>query len=351
MKLKIHKKSKKVFVLIFTLLIALSCLQLFMAFSMPKTSKTEMVQYESNCQPQASYKVFINPNEVYSGTTLEEGSVYSKKLLSYIQADFGVEYAGSKNVPLDIEYQIIATVNGYQGDDKEKTVYWSKNFPLTTKKVVKEENKGIWNQKEKVNFTIGNFDSFAVRAKDITGFDVSNELIVSMTGKVIAHTGKEDLETPFDVNLQVPLMEDTFQITKNNLDPIQNSVTEMKDVQIPFNHFRVVSYGILLVLSLTGLIFMIFFTRDPNYQEMLVKRVNAAIKNYGSRMVALETIPKMNYQQYYKVHSIKDLIKIADEIQKPILYEADKETIVKNYEFHVIDNDVIYSLFLDNSEG
>ncbi len=81
-----------------------------------------------------------------------------------------------------------------------------------------------------------------------------------------------------------------------------------------------------------------------------MKKVNGTLKNYGSRIVALQSIPKMNYRQYYKVHSIKDLIKIADELQKPIFYEVDRDIIVRNSEFHVIEDDTIYSLFLDSSE-
>ena len=348
MKFRIHKKSKKVILLILSLLLVLACLQLFFAVLMPKTAKTEVIQYESTCKPAASYKVFILPNEVYPSTTLGEESVYSKKLLNYIQADFGMQYVGSQKVPLDIEYQIIATVNGYQGKDKEKVIYWSKDFPLSTKKTTKSE--GIWNKTEKVNFAINGYDAFAVRAQEITGLDVSNDLIVSMKGKVIAHTEKEDLETPFDVNLEMPLMEDAFQIEKNNLDPISSNVKTMKEMPITLNLVKVIPYGILLLISVVGLIITIFFTRELNYEEMMTKRVNNIIKNYGSRIIALQNIPKTEYRQNYKVHSMKDLIKIADEIQKPIFYETDKDSIVKNLEFRVIENDTIYSLVLDSTE-
>jgi hypothetical protein len=240
-------------------------------------------------------------------------------------------------------------VNGYQGTDKDKTIIWSKNFPLTNKKAVKEET-GNWSKKEKINFNLSSYDAFSVRAKEITGLDITNELIVSMTGKVTAHTKQQDLETPFNVNLQIPLMEDTLQIKKNNLEPIKNSITSKEETTQPMNKFRTLIYSNLLILCLISLVIMIFFTREPNSQELLLKNVHNILKNYGSRIVALQSIPKINFRQYYKVHSIKDLIKIADELQRPIFYEVDKETIVKDYKFHVIEDDIIYSLFLDSSE-
>jgi hypothetical protein len=318
--------------------------------SFPKKISTETILYESTLTPQATYKVIINPNEVYSGNTLDEGKIYSKKLLNYIQADFGVDYIGNKKIPLDIEYQIIATVNGFEGNEDGKTIYWTKNIPLSTKKTLKEEN-GTWSRTERVIFTLANYDAFTVRAKDITGMDVSNELLISMTGKVIAHTEKEDLVTPFNVNLQIPLMEDAFQITKSKLDPDQKSVTVKVEKPATFNLFRAMPYCILLALSLIVLIMMLFFTREPSRIEILKKTTNNLIKNYGSRIVALQDIPKMNYRQHYKVHSMKDMIKIADELQKPIFYEVDSTTVVKEYEFHIIEEDTIYTLFLDSAEA
>ncbi|MEL7657373.1 MAG: DUF5305 family protein, partial [Bacillota bacterium] len=270
---------------------------------------------------------------------------------NYIQTDFEINYTGSKAVPLDIEYQIAATVNGFRGEDSDKANYWSKSFPLTNIKKIKEDNSNTWSKKERVNFQLAGYDAFAVRAAEITGMKVGNELIVAMTGKVIAHAGEEDLETPFDVHLEIPLMEDVFQINKAGIDPIKNNVSVMVETPKPVDMTRAIPYGTLFILSLIGLIIMTFFTREPNQDEMMMKRVNNIIKNYGSRIIALENIPKVNYRQYYKVHSIKDLIKIADEIQKPIFYETDRDNIVKNFEFQVIENDTMYSLLLDASES
>lgn len=350
MKLKIHKKSKRIIILIFALLLVFSCLQLFPLLEPPQKIKTESTVYEGACEPKAAYLVLINPNEVFPGTSQDEGMFYSKRILNQIRTDFEVNYQGSETVPLDIEYQVLAKVNGFQGEDPNKVIYWSKSFPVTGKITVKEEKSSSWNKKERVDFQLNNYDSFAVRAKEITGMNVSSELLVSMEGMIVAHTEKEDLETPFNVNIRIPLMEDVFQIRKTGTDPVKNSVTETVETQAPFDLFRAVLYGALSALCLVGLIIMVFFTRMPNREEELLKKANVTVKDYGSRIVALHSFPKVNYRQYYKVNSIKDLIKVADELQKPIFYEIDKDTLVKDYEFHVVDKETVYSLLLDSPE-
>lgn len=350
MKLKIRKKSKRIILLILILLLILSILQLLLPMMMPKTSKKESIIYEATCEPKVSYQVFINPNEVFSAASQKEGEFYSKRILNHIQADFEVNYLGSEPVPLDIEYQILATVNGFQGENSNKANYWSKDFPISNKIIIKEKKAFKWSKKERVNISLGSYDSFAVRAKEITGMDAKNEVVISMKGKIIAHTKEKDLETPINANIQIPLMEDVFKITKGGTDPVKDNVTAMVDTKRTVNLLHAIPYGSLLILCIIGIIALLFFSREPNEEEILMKKVNSVIKNYGSRIVALQSIPKMTCRQHYKVHSMKDLIKIADELQKPIFYETDKDTVVKNYEFHIIEDDILYSLFLDSPE-
>ena len=75
--------------------------------------------------------------------------------------------------------------------------------------------------------------------------------------------------------------------------------------------------------------------------ESVRRKSKGVIKNYGSRIVALN-MPKFDYRQIYKVDSIKDLIKISDEIEKPIIYESDTEDVIKNHELYLIDEDKLY---------
>jgi NADH:ubiquinone oxidoreductase subunit 3 (subunit A) len=351
MKFKIHKKSKKYLIFILVLLIIFSGLQLLLQMLAPKKILEEKSQYEAVCQPKVSYQVFINPNEVYPGTVQAEDEFYSKKLLNHIQADFEVNFIGSREVPLDIEYQYFATVNGFRGKDEGEALYWTKIFSLSKKNEIKEDNVSTWSKKESVSFPLGVYDAFSVRAKEITGMDVSSELIVSMKGKVIAHTEEKDLEMPFDVSVQIPLMEGVFKITKSGIDPIKDKVVVKVKVPRPIDYLHIIPFAVLLILSLLALIFLLFFSRSPNPQESLYLKVSSIIKNYGSRIVALQTAPKTDCRQQYSVHSMKDLIKIADEIQKPIFYVTDQNDTIIKHEFFVIENDTYYSLSFISPEA
>lgn len=341
MKITLHKKTKKYILAILLILLLFTGIQTYSTATEKKTATEETVVFEYSCQPSVNYAVNIRPNELYPGTVLEEGGYYSKLLLEHIQADFAVDYQGSDTTPIKIQYQVLATVNGYQGQDAGKNIYWTKSFPLTEEKTVEIEGDS-WRGEEQINFTLGDYDALAVRAKEITGMKVSNEVIVELSGTITAQTATEEVTIPFSSNLQIPLLEDVFQVTKTGGEPVQGSVTETEEIIMPFDRTKVSLLTVLMLLCIAAIPVLKFVIKEPDELTLLRKKNNGIIKNYGSRMVAMQEIPDLEYSRYYQVYSMKDMIKIADEMQKPIIYIPDENMVVRNNELFIISENSLY---------
>ncbi|GAB1475406.1 hypothetical protein MASR2M70_02380 [Bacillota bacterium] len=343
MKLTLHKKTKKYILLAIIVLLVFTGIQEYRIFSSEEVIRKENIVFNYKCQPSLEYKVFVKESEIYPKTILEEGdyTYYSKLLLDKIEAEFNVEYNSSKPTPMNIEYQVFATVNGYQGQAPGKVIYWSKSFPLTNNRVIETEGDS-WSGKEAVPFTLKDYDAFAVKAKEISGMKVSNELIVELKGSISAKASKEDVVIPISASMTIPLLEDVFKIEKIAGEPIDVSVTETEEAIIPPDPSLIILLGFLMAV-LIGLMPILWFKiREPGELDMLRKKNNVLLKNYGSRMVAMEEIPDLNCSRYYQVHSIKDMIKIADEIQKPIIYVPDDMTLLRGNELYIIDQSNLY---------
>ena len=341
MKFTLHKKTKKFILAILLLLLLITGIQTFSTVNKEEMLTEENVIFEYSCQPSVNYTVNIRPNELYPGTVLEEGGYYSKLLLEHIQAGFAVEYQGSETTPIKIQYQVLATVNGYQGQTESKNIYWTKSFPLTQEKTVETEGDS-WSTEEQINFTLGDYDALAVRAKEISGMKVTNEVIVELLGTITAVTATEEVAIPFSSNLQVPLLEDVFQVTKTAGEALQGSVTETEEVLVPFDRTKVSLLTVLMLLIVAAIPVLKFVIKEPDELTILRKKNSGLIKNYGSRMVAMREIPDLEYSRFYQVYSIKDMIKIADEVQKPILYIPDESTAVRNNELFIISENSLY---------
>ena len=344
MKLTLHKKTKKFILIILVFLLLFAGIQTYNTVTKEETATKETVIFEYSCHPSVDYTVYILPNELYPGTELEEGRYYSKRLLDYIQADFAVEYQGSDSVPVKIQYQVLATVNGYQGQAENKNIYWTKNFPLFEKKVVEIEGDSC-DTTEQINFTLDEYDALAVRAKDLTGMNVTNEVIVELLGTVTTKVTKEEVTIPFSTNLEIPLLEDVFQVKKSVGEPIKGLVTETEEAILPVDRVKVSLFAILILLCIAAIPILMFVIKEPDELAMLRKKNSGLIKNYGSRMVAMKEIPDMEFSRYYQVYSIKDMIKIADEVQKPIIYVPDENTAVRNNELLIINENSLYRWF------
>lgn len=341
MKFTLHKKTKKYILAVLILLFFFISYQTYKAIGDEEIVIEETTVFEYNCQPNVDYKVSLHPNELFSDTIQEEGNYYSKPLLDNIQADFNVAYQSSEITPIKVEYEMSSKINGYQGQAANKIIYWSKDFPMMEKKVVSTEGDS-WEVKEQVNFDLQKFDDFAVKAKEIYGMKVSNELIVELFGSITAVKDDEEIVVPFSSNIQLPLLEDVFRIEKFFDEPLHAAVTEVNETIVPYNKTKVSLLIVTLLLVLASMPILVFGIKEPDELTILRKKNNGLLKNYGSRMVAMQEIPDLKYNQYFQVYSIKDMIKISDEVQKPIIYIPDESIMLRNNELFIIDENNLY---------
>ena len=87
-------------------------------------------------------------------------------------------------------------------------------------------------------------------------------------------------------------------------------------------------------------IFILLFTKTKEMDEHH-KTLVKIFKKYGNRMVALNDKPTEPYDHTYEVFSIEDLVRISDEIGKPIVYRysEDKNEIQR---FYVLNGTEMY---------
>jgi len=69
-------------------------------------------------------------------------------------------------------------------------------------------------------------------------------------------------------------------------------------------------------------------------------------KKHGERLVALSNDTVLSGSSIYPVKTLEDLIKIADELSKPVLYQAEGPES-KLPVFYVLDEPKIYSYQLE----
>jgi len=352
MKTKIRRKIKLDIRIKIGLMAVIGCFIIFLGIRIygevtaNKVIKEEEPLYQYSCQPKVEYIVHIHENSIFEGTVQGEGIDYSKLLLDYIEVKFGTEFQGSKEAEVEFDYQISAQVTGYRILMDSKSTNWSKNFPLEKEKKMVTSD-AYFNEETIIKFDLEDFEAFATEAGTVTGMQSSSEVVINMVGNINIKTENGNLSTPISAALTIPLQQDVFSISKGDIAPINDSITNFIEVPVPINHKNILLFSILIAIGLLGMLLILFATEAPNSYDILKAKAKKLIKNYGSHMIALLNKTEHDYLQTYELNSMEDLIKVADEIQRPIYYLRDEIDIIQDYMLHVVDGDNLYTYRFD----
>lgn len=345
------RKWKKVMILIM-LGIGLSAgiFGLIYKLTVPQKASYDVTLYHYTLQPSLIYKVHLIENEIYDSSVRDEGESYIKNLLDYIQIDFNTNYQASKNSQLDIDYTLIASVIGFVSNDTSRTDFWKKDFPIS-EHIHKSINSNNIDIKENTNLRLENYEEFAINASRVMGVNLSYELVVCMTGSIMAKTTDGELSAPIDLKIRVPLNNNIITITKEGTEAKADQISTSIEKELPINKMVIGLICAGIVICISSFIVILIIAKEPLEKDLLNNKARKIISNYGSRMVSLKYLPDRKFTQIYILHDIKDLLIVSDEVHMPIYYIADDFDIVKDYTFYCENHENLYMYRIEDSSS
>jgi hypothetical protein len=136
-----------------------------------------------------------------------------------------------------------------------------------------------------------------------------------------------------------------FEIGGNNKVEKAGAIEETTSIQLPLNKNKIILFGIIIGILVLVLIYLVFFTVPAPIKDPLEKELNKILKKHGDRLVALN-----NDLEYFNgalniVKTMDDLVRIADEIERPIFYKYSEE-YKEIDKFYITYEDKVYVLDL-----
>lgn len=342
MKLKINKKLKIGLIAILTIVVALSTYLLYKEVKIPDFEEQKTPVYSYNNKASINYTVFLKPNDLYKGSSLDEGKLYITEFVDYIRTTFNYEFSGEREAELKGTYEIVAKVQGFTGEGEKLINIWEKNYTIVGKKsfTVDSTTKTI---KEEVKLSLDPYNTFVTELYEATKINSQTMLTLYMNINLSGITDKGPIEETISPSLIIPLDTAMFEIVTNNIDK-PGAIEETIQVQLPVNIKQVLLYGIIIGILTLALIFLIFFIKTAPDKDPFEKELKKIFKKHGDRLVALNS--DIDITNAINVRSIDDLVKIADEIGKPILYKY-SENYKEINKFYVTHEDDIYIFNLE----
>lgn len=291
-------------------------------------------------KPEVSYAVSLKQNILYSASKQPEDMGYFHALIDSISVSMNNQYSGSDKADLKGDYMIKGEIIGIETGGDEPVIAWSKEFPIISKKEFSTMgNEMTMGQDAVIDYN--HFSSFADAVDELTGYKTSHKLKVTMDINYTVTTSEGQAVERLQPSVLIPLGEKFFKISKAETDEKKGEITKTITAPAPPDLFKIIPISAVCLINTIALLLLLFRTEEPSARELQRKAAGKLLKEHGKRLVALKEDLLDQCSQTCSVHSMEDMIKISDEIERPIFYKYQKD-LVNLREFYIIEKDRAY---------
>jgi len=329
------------------LIVVLGILMIFLivlgikTYQTPIVKEEEKVKYEYSNEVKVNYDAYLKPNRLYTQTMLAEEPFYLSGFVKDIVVKFNMGFHSSVEAEVKGEYEIAVQLQGYEIEREEKHVIWTKEMEGEPKASFKKKDISHSIVKE-ISIPFETYNEFVTAVMEDAKANTEAEIVIRLMGKKSVTIDGKTKEIPIDTIVSIPLVKTYFGITKEGTEASKEVGKETIKIEIPPNMNHVIFYGVLAFISLLGIAGVVIVTIQPTLKDKYINRRKMLFQEHGSRMVAVDYIEEADSLEIYRVTTLDDLIKIADEIEKPVLYMHFND-ILKINKFYVKDRNILYS--------
>lgn len=341
--LSINKSLRIALIIISSVLILSMIYMLFITYNYQKYTKEKYPVYSYVDKAKVNYSVFLIPNEIIAEKSLNEGSTYITSLVDYIDTDLKYVFIGDGPGDIQGKYNVTAVLEGYIPDEKGAISLWKKSYIILPDTSF-TGNKEISVEKE-IPINIKAYNDFLKTVAKTIDFSFYSKLTITWNILAEVKTDKGMIKEALEPTMEVPLSTKYFNISGKLTDGKKSAIEDTKVIISPLFKRKITVYWSAAGICALSLIFLLLFTASYTVTDPFEKKLRHIFKEHGIRMAALNSeIPDTN-KSVIEVESIDDLVKIADEIGKPILYKNSKNVQDINRLF-VDDDSTLYMLDL-----
>ncbi|MCM1990233.1 DUF5305 domain-containing protein [Oceanirhabdus seepicola] len=357
MKVSINKNLKLILIVALIILICVSSFFIFKEAKSNKTKEEKITLYTYNSGAAFNYKVHLKPNMLFKENVLDEGQIYISEFVKHIESIFTFQFNGENEADIKGDYEIKAVLEGYTGEGESLKNIWKKEFSIIDRKDFQAEDKDYFIE-DKITIKLDKFQDFIKEVSEVAKISSSVKFAIQAQVNMEAETDNGIINKTYSPTMLIPLDGSYFEIGGNLKDEQNGVIDETKKISLPVNRNRIIILSIVAGICLLALIYVLFFT-IPVVIDEHEKELKKIFKNHGDRLVALNEEGLSYYGECIKVKSIDDLVRISDEVGKPIMYkyssdysEISKFYVISEKELYLFKSDIeIDNMGIENKEN
>lgn len=333
-------KKVRYAVMILGVILTVVCTAAVILKSSPSEEEERRVIANYKIKTDATYRVHLLPNDLFSGEWMEENQLYSALLTDYVEIRFRSNLQSAGKLDVKGEYSIVAVFEGFQERKEEKKIIYERRYPIASGTI-----EGLGTETYAIDETMKvdpNFHKdFAEKAEKTLGGSTSRNLYVLFEGKYLI--GEE--EHPFSYKIEIPVSSESYYGVSKPKEISENGeLVEIETVSIspPIKDYLI--YLVVGILSLLVLLFVSFFVRAKQGDEIWAAKMTRLMKKFGSRMICVDKVPSQEGCTILRLKEMASMISLSEELREPLLYCLDENGLPLDGKFYIFSGEYMYLL-------
>ena len=321
-KKEIEGRKRNLYLIILIILLAAFSVGTAWSYTMPADETEEVRVYAYSQSADIDYLVHMKPNELFPDRVVGSDRAYITALAESLSTTLSYRFTGEREADIKGEYQSGALLSAYVGRGEERQLVWSKEYTLIPGKSISSDNGEILIE-ETVEVPLAEYLDFVDRVKTETGFtptDLRLDIDYDINFSVEPAEGLM-AEESVNPNLTVFLGGNTFTAGVENLEETNGGVYQERIVAVPWVSFARQALLVSSAVIALGLLGMLFLTTSkPEIIDSREIELAKIIKKHGERIVLAKSELSAFSDKGIDVTTFEELIKVADELGRPIVY-------------------------------
>lgn len=349
-KLKLRNSTRVSLVMFSFLVFAISSTNFIKSLSINDSTKTEEDVYTYKNEYNIDYDVNIIGNSFVEEKTLPSGQSYVSDLVKSFDMNIKYKYSGSKDLDINYNYKIDAIIGASYTENGKQYSIWNKTYNLVKKDDL--HSNGDVNLDENVVVDYQKYHQEVKNFKQSFGMTLDSYLYIKLTVDTETTINHQEVKNQYVSDFSVTLGDKVAIVNGKDSDTKANSIKHESTINKTTVNMPKLIFSVITMAICVYIIYYIRFkTKKYNTVRNEFKlELNRILKSCQDRIVIVKNNNISEEENIIDVNDFGELIKLSEELYKPILCWISEDLNKEEACFSIISGKIRYKFVLKNKK-
>ena len=294
------------------------------------------------------YEINTKANDFVDYSEKKDYTAYVTDLIENLDLNFKYKFEDTSEKKSDIKYKysISGKLYGFYTKNSEEQKIIEKDYEIIPEKE-NSLNGSSFSIDEKFQIDLTPYNEL------INNFKLQQDMQISSTYDVILDVKVEGASLEpmeYSTRISIEIGSKTTKIIgeTNKVETVSAETTEKIEIEED-NSGTIIVLCVIAGIAFIRLIVLVFFTEELSVVKNVYKaQVNEILRSCQEKIVIVNNLPDFENKHSIILDDIDELIKLSEELYKPILcYENDEETCTQ---FIVMSDETVYKFIINKNK-